>query len=303
MKTGIWPDDTSVLQMGDWLAELRDNVDAEPPAGRHARPGSAAVAQAEPCAATAPAGAILPVEAIPPAEAMARVEARARVHASVQAEAMVRAEAMARAEAMTRAEARARARVTGRAVIGDELKIPIMWCEMGACIFRYSDPAALGEADIRARAIGAGWRVDALGRLACPRCQQSDGQFRTTHPVTLHNPDTTVTATAAALSKDAAATGGRAEARVIPETRQALVSLPAQERTGSLSNHCGHARAAASAIDSSALARTRSPRPAPAMGQEGKPWQGSRRLSEAMTGLSRGRHRRHPRMVTQAAGG
>ena len=224
MKTGIWPDDTSVLQMGDWLAELRDNADAEPPAGRHARPASAAGARAEPCAATAPAGAILPVETIPPAEAMARAQARARVHASVQAEAMVRA------EAMTRAEARTRARVTGRAVIGDELKIPIMWCEMSACIFRYSDPAALGEADIRARAIGAGWRVDALGRLACPRCQQSDGQFRATHPVTLHNPDTAGTATAAALGKDAAAAGGRAEARVIPKTRQALVPLPSQER-------------------------------------------------------------------------
>jgi hypothetical protein len=197
MKTGIWPDDTSMLQMGDWLAELRDDV--EPPAGRHARPGSAAGARAEPCAATAPDRATPPVETIPPAEAMARAEARARVHASVLAETMVRAEVMARAEAG------ARARATGRAVIGDELRIPIMWCEMGACISRYSDPAALGEADIRARAIGAGWRVDALGRLACPRCQQSDGWFRATHPVTLHNRDTAVTLTAAALREDAAA--------------------------------------------------------------------------------------------------
>ena len=213
MKTGTWPDDTSMLQMGDWLAELRDDAGAEPPAGRHARPGSAGGARAEPCAATAPDRATPPVETIPPAEAMARAEACARVHASVLAEAMVRAEVMARAEA------RARARVTGRAVIGDELKIPIMWCEMGACISRHSDPAALGEADIRARAIGAGWRVDALGRLACPRCQQSDGRFWATHPVALHNRDTAVTLTAAALREDAPAAGGRAEAGVIPGNR------------------------------------------------------------------------------------
>ena len=228
MKTGIWPDDTSMLQMGDWLAELHDDVDAEPPAGRHGRAASAGGTQAESCRTTAPDGAIPPVppvEAIPLAEATARAQARARVHASVQAEAMVRA------EVVTRAEACARARVTGRAVIGDELKIPIMWCEMGACISRYSDPAALGEADIRARAIGAGWRVDAFGRLACPRCQQSDGQFRVTHPVTLHNQATSGTATAAALRADAAAAVGRAEAGVmIPETGRPLVPLPAQER-------------------------------------------------------------------------
>ena len=43
-----------------------------------------------------------------------------------------------------------------------------MWCEMGSCISWHADPAALGEADTRARAIGAGWRIDAFGRLACP---------------------------------------------------------------------------------------------------------------------------------------
>ena len=49
-----------------------------------------------------------------------------------------------------------------------------MWCEMGSCITWYTDPAALGEADTRARAIAAGWRIDGLGRLACPACQQTD---------------------------------------------------------------------------------------------------------------------------------
>ena len=54
-----------------------------------------------------------------------------------------------------------------------------MWCEMGSCITWYADPAALGEADTRARAIAAGWRIDGLGRLACPTCQQTDPFFWT----------------------------------------------------------------------------------------------------------------------------
>ena len=60
-----------------------------------------------------------------------------------------------------------------------------MWCEMGACISWHADPAALGEGDARARAIGAGWRIDAFGRLACPRCQQTDPGFRASWPVVL----------------------------------------------------------------------------------------------------------------------
>jgi len=43
---------------------------------------------------------------------------------------------------------------------------------MPACISRHDDPAAVGEADIRARAVAAGWRHDAVGRLVCPYCQQ-----------------------------------------------------------------------------------------------------------------------------------
>ncbi len=70
-------------------------------------------------------------------------------------------------------------------MIGDQLRMPIMWCEMGSCISWHADPAALGEADIRARAIGVGWRVDALGRLACPRCQQTAPGFRVSRPVVL----------------------------------------------------------------------------------------------------------------------
>jgi hypothetical protein len=95
----------------------------------------------------------------------------------------VLAEVAARAEAVARAEAAAGAEMTERAVIGDQLRMPIMWCEMGSCISWHADPAALGEADTRARAIGAGWRIDALGRLTCPRCQQADPGFWATGPV------------------------------------------------------------------------------------------------------------------------
>jgi hypothetical protein len=72
-----------------------------------------------------------------------------------------------------------------RAVIGDEIRIPIMWCEFGSCITRYTHPGALGEGDLRARALGAGWRYDALGRLACPDCVQHDSTFWPTRPPAL----------------------------------------------------------------------------------------------------------------------
>jgi len=90
---------------------------------------------------------------------------------------------------------------TGRAVIGDELRVPIMWCEMGSCISWCADSSALGEADLRARAISAGWRVDALGRLACPRCQQTDPSFWATSPVVLWDRYTAVARAAAACGE------------------------------------------------------------------------------------------------------
>jgi hypothetical protein len=74
-----------------------------------------------------------------------------------------------------------------RAVIGDEIRIPIMWCQFGSCIARYTHRNALGEGDLRARALGEGWRYDALGRLACPDCAQHDSSFWATRapvPVT-----------------------------------------------------------------------------------------------------------------------
>ena len=90
--------------------------------------------------------------------------------------------------------------MTERAVIGDQLRMPIMWCEMGSCISWHADPAALGEADARARAIGAGWRIDAFGRLACPRCQQTDPGFWATGPVVLWDRHTAVAGAARAAA-------------------------------------------------------------------------------------------------------
>jgi hypothetical protein len=52
-----------------------------------------------------------------------------------------------------------------------------MWCQFGTCIASYTHRGALGERDLRARALAVGWRYDALGRLACPDCAQHDPAF------------------------------------------------------------------------------------------------------------------------------
>jgi len=83
-------------------------------------------------------------------------------------------------------------------VIGDQLRMPVMWCEMGSCISFHADPAALGEADARARAIEAGWRIDALGRLACPRFQSANPGFRASSQVMPWDRRTAVARTARA---------------------------------------------------------------------------------------------------------
>jgi hypothetical protein len=62
--------------------------------------------------------------------------------------------------------------ITEHCVIGDQIRVPVAWCEMAACGSRFADPAALGEADNRARALAAGWGTDVCGRLVCPACQQ-----------------------------------------------------------------------------------------------------------------------------------
>jgi hypothetical protein len=69
-----------------------------------------------------------------------------------------------------------------RAIIGDELRIPILWCEFGTCVAYYTHADALGERDLRGRAQSAGWCYDLLGRLACPACVQHDPTFWVARP-------------------------------------------------------------------------------------------------------------------------
>lgn len=62
--------------------------------------------------------------------------------------------------------------ITEHCVIGDQIRVPAAWCDLTGCRSRFADPAALGEADNRARALAAGWGQDACGRLVCPACQR-----------------------------------------------------------------------------------------------------------------------------------
>ena len=171
MKIKIRPDDPEMLQepnwhqMDGWLAELRDDGHAQRASDDHVQPAH---------------GGDPRPEAVAEPEAMAEPEAAAQPAC---------------------AEDPVQAADTVRAVIGDELRMPIMWCEMGSCISWCSDPSALGEADARARAISAGWRVDALGRLACPRCQQTDPSFWATSPVVPWDRYTAVARAAAACGE------------------------------------------------------------------------------------------------------
>lgn len=62
--------------------------------------------------------------------------------------------------------------VTEHCFIGDQIRLPAACCDILGCEAEFADLAALGEADNRARALAAGWRVDVSGRLVCPACQQ-----------------------------------------------------------------------------------------------------------------------------------
>jgi hypothetical protein len=215
MKIKIRSDDASMLQehdwsqVGDWLAELRDGSRAELPGDGHAGADGADDPWA---AARARAGAL--------AEARAQVRARAQ------------AEAHAQAQAAARTRARARSGATGLAVIGDRLRMPVMWCEMGSCISWYTDPAALGEADTRARAIGAGWRIDALGRLACPQCQQSDPRFWTSCPVVPWDRDMAITRAARAATPGDGTAGGPVAGGISRAPGRAASGYPPASRPG-----------------------------------------------------------------------
>jgi hypothetical protein len=183
MKTKIRSGHATMLQMNDWLAEHRNGEsadpagpgNAEPPGPGYAVPASysygvrTSPGHAEPAsyARAVPAG---PGYAVPAGYGRAE-----------PADGGARPETPARPAAL--AAPAGPAGPTVRAVIGDQLRPPVTWCEMGSCVSWYADPAALGEADTRARAIDAGWRIDALGRLACPRCQQTHPGFRASSQV------------------------------------------------------------------------------------------------------------------------
>ena len=193
MKIKIRPHDPDMLrepdwrQMNGWLAEIKDDGGPRPAGDDRGQPvpggdpRPAVMAEPERMAEpeTLPDAMTWPAPTAEP-EAAAWPAPMAEPEATAEPEAL--AEPGATAEA-ARAEASDQTADTARAVIGDELRVPIMWCEMGSCISWCTDPSALGEADARARAISAGWRIDALGRLACPRCQQTDPRFWATRQV------------------------------------------------------------------------------------------------------------------------
>ena len=182
MKIKMRRDDASMLEMNGWIAELRDDDHAEPAGDAHAEP--AAGAHAEPAAGA---------RAEPAAGARAEPEGDGGLEPGATAVAPRANRLAANAEVSVGVAASACAEITESAAIGDQLRIPIAWCEMGSCISHHADRAALGEADIRARAVLVGWCVDALGRLACPRCQQNGAGFRASRPVALWDRDAAIT--------------------------------------------------------------------------------------------------------------
>jgi hypothetical protein len=178
MKIKIRPDDATTLQadewlqMNNWLAELREDNRAGPraPEAARAEPPRGSTRPAVPARPATSAARPWPAHsAAPPWPATSATPARPATSATPARPATAAGPGPAGA--------------TVQAVIGDQLRIPTTWCEMGCCISRHCDPAALGEGDARARALGADWRIDALGRLACPRCQQTNPDFRASRPV------------------------------------------------------------------------------------------------------------------------
>jgi hypothetical protein len=214
MKTNVSKRD-AIAQAMDWLGQLREDARAEPGLGGHGEPATAPPVAARPAPGTsspAPGTSPLASAPLPPAPVSAPPAPRASDEGDL----------------------RDGAAIPERAPIGDELRIPIAWCDMDACITYYEHPAALGEADIRARAIAAGWRVDAVGRLACPQCQQRVPWFWTTQPVVPWDRGRAVTAAArlaAAVRADAiGSAGGEPGPGAIPAAGPPPAPWPAEGR-------------------------------------------------------------------------
>jgi hypothetical protein len=205
MNLTTWHDDVSLRHTNEWLAELRDDRQAEPP-GAGTQPAGGAAPPGRPAF---PARAAIPGQrrAFGQATDAPWASAPAPAGAGARASGVPAPAGAAASVTSIPAPAGAAAPVTARAAIGDELRRPIMWCEMASCINYHADPSALGEADARARAVRAGWRIDAVGRLACPRCQQTTS-FWTPRPVVSWDRATALVMTTLAAVR-AGWTGGR----------------------------------------------------------------------------------------------
>ena len=112
MRLKVRPEDVNALEMSDWLARLRDEVSAETGSDETELETVALPQQVTRPPVSTPTGV--------PATPGSRPSHGATTAAGREQ--------------------------TVRAVIGDELHVPIAWCEMGSCISHYTDPAALGEA-------------------------------------------------------------------------------------------------------------------------------------------------------------
>ena len=256
------PEHASMLEMNDWLAEFQEGESTEPAGPGSAEPASPgprgpgyavpasytvptspgrAVPTSHVRAASADPGYAVPADAgrARPADGSARPEALARPIApdgpAVAAAAPARTATPAVTPAVpTRPAATAApagpAGAAARAVIGDQLRMPVMWCELGSCISWHADPAALGEADARARAIGAGWRMDAFGRLVCPRCQQTDPGFWSARQVVPWNRSTVIARTAPIPAVPGNGAAGRSALRSGSDPGRAARGYPPADR-------------------------------------------------------------------------
>ena len=182
MNVKISPADVSAHEMSAWIAQLRDE-------GSDAGPSDAGYSDARPSGGTASDGAPGDGE---PVRKIAAPAVSAGTPPAVPSGTLPAAPSgtlpAVPAGTLPASDSRAPGPSTAeRAVIGDQLRIPIVWCELAQCISHHTNPAALGEADIRARALSAGWRFDRLGRLTCPECQQSSPWFWPAHPVALQD--------------------------------------------------------------------------------------------------------------------
>jgi hypothetical protein len=202
MKVKVSPGDVSAHEMEAWIAQLRDE-------GSDTR-----VSDARPSGGT-------PLDRAPDGGG-------ARWKIAVPAPPTERPPASAGRAA--------RPATAGRALIGDQLRVPILWCELAPCISHHANPAALGEADNRTRALSAGWRLDRLGRLTCPRCQQSSPWFWPAHPVVPWDKEAAATMAALMAARDRA-NGASRDAEVaheawVPPTLSAESAQPSQWTVG-----------------------------------------------------------------------